>query len=61
MMGVKNPNGFEQSTVLSCIFEREKKEKENHNANLSCRCLEGNLSSCSGMIGGRGNRNTAHK
>ena len=59
-MGVKNPNSFEQSKVLSCMFEK-KKEKENHNANPSCRCLEGNLSFCRGMIwhdGGRGNRNT---
>ena len=48
-MGVKNPNSFEQSKVLSCMFEK-KKDKENHNANPSCRCLEGNLSFCRGMI-----------
>ena len=46
MMGVKNSNSFEESKVLSCMFEK----KENHNANPSCRCLEGNLSFCRGMI-----------
>ena len=59
-MAVKNPNSFEQSKVLSCMFEK-KKDKENHNANPSCRCLEGNLSFCRGMIwheGRHGNRNT---
>ena len=58
MMGVKNPSSFEESKVLSCMFEGEKK---NHNANPSCRCLEGNLSFCRGMIwheGERGNRDT---
>ena len=57
MMGVKNPSSFEESKVLSCMFEKRK----NHNANPSCMCLEGNLSFCRGMIwheGGRGNRNT---
>ena len=47
MMGVKNPSSFEESKVLSCMFEGEKK---NHNANPSCRCLEGSLSFCRGMI-----------
>ena len=55
VMGVKNPNSFEQYKILSCIFEGK---KENHNANPSCRCLEGNLSFFRGMMGGRGNRNT---
>jgi hypothetical protein len=62
MMGVKNPNSFEQSKVLSSMFEK-KKEKENHNANPSCRycrCLEGNLSFCRGMMGDVG-RETPHK
>ena len=57
MMGVKNPSSFEETKVFSCMFEK----KKNHNANPSCRCLEGNLSFCRGMIwheGGRGNRNT---
>ena len=55
MMGVKNPSSFEESTVLSCMFEN------NHNANPSCRCLEGNLSFCRSIIwheGGRGKRNS---
>ena len=46
MMGVKNPNSFEQCQVLRCIFEEKRKEKENHNVNPSCRYLEGNLSFC---------------
>ena len=58
MMGVKNPNSFEQSKVLSCIIE--KKRKTIHNANPCCRCLEGNLSFCRGMMGDVG-RETPHK
>ena len=56
-MGVQNPSSFEESTILSCMFEK----KKNHNANPSCRCLEGNLSFCRGMIwhkGGREKRNS---
>jgi hypothetical protein len=57
MMGVKNPNSFEQTEVLSCIFE---KKKDNHNTNTSCRCLAGNLSFCRGMMGDVGIE-TPHK
>ena len=57
MMSVKNPNSFEQTEVLSCIFE---KKKDNHNTNTSCRCLAGNLSFCRGMMGDVGIE-TPHK
>ena len=59
MMGVKNPNSFEQRQVLRCIFEEKgKKRRTTTSTHLVGTWKETCHFVLKGHDGGRGNRNT---